>query len=307
MLIDSPLETGLTFGEWCPYSGNGELPADQRPDDGRSVVFDTGPLDAPLEIVGAPLLDLAISIDDETALLSARLQDVHPDGASLNVSYGLLNVAQRNGSDHPLAFPAGARETVRLKLNDIAHRFPVGHRIRVALSTAFWPLAWPAARRRPVTLMTGQSQLILPVLADEDDLPMPRSFAPAATEESQAVIVRNSGGRNRQTREDPAMRSVEVEVERAKSCYIVRATGTEVAHQTHETFFITADEPNSARIENRSNWSLSRPGWDVRTKAVVTLASTENTFELSASMEAYESAALIGSRSFSFSIPRRLV
>jgi putative CocE/NonD family hydrolase len=306
-IIDSPLEAGLTFGEWCPYSGNGELPADQRADDGRSVVFETAPLEAPLEIVGGPLIDLKISVDDETALLSARLQDVHPDGASLNVSYGLLNIAQRDGSDKPRRFPAGSTETVRLKLNDIAHRFPAGHRIRIALSTSFWPLAWPAPRRRPVTLMTAGSRLTLPVLADARALPPARNFAPAVAEDADAVIVLNSGGRNRQSREDPSARSVEVEVERAKSRYRVRATGTEVAHQTRETFFIGADEPNSARIENRSDWSLSRPGWEVRTKAVVILASTEHAFELSASMEAYESATLVASRHFTFSIPRRLV
>lgn len=306
-ILDSPLETGLTFGEWCPYSSNGELPADQRPDDGRSVVFESEPLEEPLEIVGAPLIDLAISVDDETALLSARLQDVHPDGASLNVSYGLLNVAQRGGSDDPRPFPAGSSETVRLKLNDIAHRFPVGHRIRIALSTAFWPIAWPAPRRRPVTLTTGRSRLTLPVLAEGRSLPAPRDFGPFVAEDTDAVIVRISGGRTRKTREDPATRSVEVEVERAKSQYIVRATGTEVTHRTRETFFLTADEPNSARIENRSDWSLSRPGWDVRTRATVTLASTERSFELAASMEAYESETLVQSRHFAVSIPRRLV
>jgi len=306
-IIDSPLATGLTFGEWCPYSSHGELPADQRPDDGRSVVFETAPLEEPLEIAGAPFIDLSISVDDETALLSARLQDVHPDGASLNVSYGLLNVAQRHGSDDPRPFPVGGRETVRLKLNDIAHRFPPGHRIRIALSSSFWPLAWPAPRKKPIALMTAESRLVLPVLTADGALPAPQSFGPAIAEDHRAVIVQSAGGRTRQTREDPTTRSVVVEVDRAKSKYRVQATGTEVAHQTRETFFISADEPNSARIENISDWSLSRPGWDVRTKAAVTLASTEHTFELSASMEAYESETLIGSRHFAFSIPRKLV
>jgi hypothetical protein len=37
------------------------------------------------------------------------------------------------------------------------------------------------------------------------------------------------------------------------------------------------------------------------------LASTETTFELSASMEAFEADELVMKRDFSFSIPRRLV
>ena len=44
VVIASSLATGITFGEWCPYGLAGELPADQRPDDGRSVCFDTVPL-----------------------------------------------------------------------------------------------------------------------------------------------------------------------------------------------------------------------------------------------------------------------
>ena len=306
-LIDSPLETGLTFGEWCPYSSQGELPADQRPDDGRSVVFETAPLQEPLEIVGAPLIDLAISVDDETALLSARLQDVHPDGASLNVSYGLLNIAQRDGGDRPRAFPAGSSETVRLKLNDIAHRFPAGHRIRIALSTSFWPIAWPAPRKTPVSLATGASRLSLPVLSGEKSLPTPRRFDPPLPETADAVMVLSSGGRMRETREDPSTRRVEVTVDRAKSRYVVRATGTEVSHETGETFSIGGDAPNSARVENRSDWSIARNGWRVRTKAVVTLASTEHTFELSATMDAYEAESLFLTRHFSVSIPRKLV
>jgi putative CocE/NonD family hydrolase len=306
-IIDSPLETGLNFGEWCPYSGIGELPDDQRSDDGRSVIFETAPLERPLAIIGAPRIDLDITIDDQTALLAARLQDVHPDGASLNVTYGLLNLAQRNGADAPRAFPTGRRERVRLQLNDVAHVFPVGHRIRIALSTAFWPLAWPSPRHAAVTLLTEGSRLTLPVLRDDVALPEPQTFGPAIAEESGALTVRASGGRTRQTIEDPATGAVVVNVHRAKSDYRVNATGTEVTHQSGESFSIIRGKPNSARIESWGDWSLSRSGWSVRTKSRLVLASTENTFELSASMDAYDGEALVISRSFNFSIPRRLV
>jgi predicted acyl esterase len=306
-IIDSPLETGLTFGEWCPYSGTGELPEDQRADDGRSVVFQTAPLERPLAIVGAPLIDLDITLDDETALLAARLQDVHPDGDSLNLTYGLLNISQRHGAAAPQAFPAGARETVRLKLNDVAHVFPAGHRIRIALSTAFWPLIWPSPRHAAVTLQTEGSRLTLPVLREDAVLPKPPAFGSAIADDPGAITVHASGGRTRETVQDPATGTVVVNVHRARSDYHVNATGTEVSHQSGEVFSITRGQPNSARIEGWGDWSLSRLGWHVRTKSKLVLASTAHTFELSASMEAYESEALITARHFSFSIPRRLV
>ena len=74
-------------------------------------------------------------VDRPNALLCARLCDVAPDGASLRVSYGLLNLTHRDGHEHPEPLEPGRRYPVRLQLNDAAHAFPAGHRIRLALST----------------------------------------------------------------------------------------------------------------------------------------------------------------------------
>jgi hypothetical protein len=187
------------------------------------------------------------------------------------------------------------------------HVFPVGHRIRIALSTSFCPIAGPAPRRVPATLRTEGSRVILPVLEAAQELPKPQQFGPAIAEEPGAVLVHASGGRTRQTVLDPASGEVVVNVHRAKSDYLVKATGTEVSHQSGEAFHITRGQPNSARVEGWGDWSLSRSGWKVRTRSKMVLASTENTFELSASMEAYEHDALVATRHFAFSIPRRLV
>jgi hypothetical protein len=271
------------------------------------VVFETEPLAENLEIVGAPLLDLSIAVDGETAILAARLSDVFPDGASANVTYGLLNVAQRHGADKPEAFPAGKTEIVRIKLNDIAHVFPAGHRIRIAISNSFWPMAWPAPRQTAVTIATADSRLRLPVLDAGKAITKPQAFGPAVAEDPGAVTTSSDGGRTRTTEEDPATGEVVVRVHRSKSAYRVNATETDVAKQSGESFHIVGGKPNSARIEGWGDWSLARKDWNVRTKSKLTLSSTEETFELSASMEAYEDEALIKTRHFSASIPRRLV
>jgi hypothetical protein len=196
---------------------------------------------------------------------------------------------------------------MRLTLNDIAHVFPAGHRIRIAVSTNFWPLAWPAPRNVAVKLHTAKSRLTLPVLAKGVKLPAPRCFGPAVAGDPGAVEVKSAGARIRHSTENPETGEFLVTVDRAKSEYRVRATGTDVAHRSGEAFRITAGRPNSARIESWGDWSLARGGWNIRTKSRLTLASTESTFELSASMEAYEDEMLIKTRHFAFSIPRRLV
>ena len=59
------------------------------------------PLDARIEILGAPVVTLEVAADRPLANLVVRLCDVHPDGASLRVSYGILNLAHRDGHETP--------------------------------------------------------------------------------------------------------------------------------------------------------------------------------------------------------------
>ena len=51
-----------------------------------------------IEILGAPVVTLDVAADRPLANLAVRLCDVHPDGASLRVSYGILNLAHRDGA-----------------------------------------------------------------------------------------------------------------------------------------------------------------------------------------------------------------
>src|SRR3546814_11990778 len=92
------------------------------------------------------------------ALVAVRLNDVAPDGSSLRVSYGLLNLTHRDSHETPTPLEPGRRYKVRVKLNDIAHAFPAGHRIRVAVSHAYWPIAWPSTEPVALTLHTGVSR-----------------------------------------------------------------------------------------------------------------------------------------------------
>src|SRR5262249_18916791 len=95
----SPQVTGITTGEWCPYRNPGELPIDHRAGCGRSLVFATAPLEAPLEIRGTPEVTLKLAIDQPAGVVTARLCEVAPDGASTLISYGILNLARRRGFD----------------------------------------------------------------------------------------------------------------------------------------------------------------------------------------------------------------
>src|SRR5262245_58750588 len=163
LTLRSPETLGVYAGRWCPYQLTPDLPLDQRLEDGGALTFDTEPLAERLEILGAPVAELELAADRPVAFVAARLSDVVPDGAARRVSYGLLNLTHRETHEHPTPLEPGRRYRVRLQLNDLGQAFPAGHRIRLALSTAYWPIAWPAPEPGPVTLYTGSSTLTLPV------------------------------------------------------------------------------------------------------------------------------------------------
>ena len=125
----------------------------------RSLVFETPPLDAPVEILGAAIVTLDVVCDRPIANLVARLCDVHPSGESLRVSYGVLNLAHRDGHEKPAPLAVGQRYRVHIQLNDAGAVFPAGHRIRLALSTAYWPMIWPAPEQATLLILGGTLDL----------------------------------------------------------------------------------------------------------------------------------------------------
>ena len=155
--------TGLAAGTWCPHAGKAALPGDQRCDDALSLVFDSDPLDEPLEILGFPSLDLEIAADKPCALVAARLCDVGPTGSVALITRGVLNLTRRVDRERPTALEPGVAERVRVTLNGIGYRVAEGHRLRLAVAPNYWPWAWPSPEVVTLTLGLGACRLELPV------------------------------------------------------------------------------------------------------------------------------------------------
>jgi len=137
--VDSPPWIGSEVGHWW-----GDLAEDQAPLDSQCVTFDSPPITEPVEILGAPMLRLITESAPGTHLF-ARLEDVAPDGRVTLVT-GAGTAAGRSET--------GSAE-LQLALHWTSWRFEPSHRIRLALSTALWPMFWPAARTGPVSIHAG--------------------------------------------------------------------------------------------------------------------------------------------------------
>ena len=303
----TPLTMGAASGVWCPYGLGGSSPdlaTDQREDDARSLAFDSGPLEERLEVLGAPVVRLRLAIDRAQGMVAVRLNDVAPDGSSLRVSYGLLNLSHRKSHEKPRAMKPGAMVDVEVKLNDLAHAFPAGHRIRVAVSTSYWPIAWPSPEKVTMTLATGRSTLSLPVRPPRgEDKDVPDFEAPEMAPLPEMVEVVPGKG-TRHVERDMATGEQIVRVVEDGGVYRLPALGLTLADGAQVELSISEDDPNSARGTWRWHSRRTRGDWDVSTTSQMTVTVSQEAFHIATDLEAFEGDLRIFARRWNHDVKR---
>jgi len=305
--IHSPQWLGFSAGEWCAHGLSNDLPADQQFDDGAAVCFETAPLAEGFEILGAPVALLELSADRPNAFVVARLGDVGRDGETTLVTYGVLNLTHRDSHAEPAPLESGRRYRVRVQLNDVAHAFPQGHRIRLALSNAYWPTVWPSPEPVTLTLVTGASSLVLPIRqprAEDGDL-RPFEEPEAAPAWRRTVLV--PGKSERRVERDPLRRLTTTTVVSDDGVYRLDAIDLEVGQSSIQRYSIEDDDPTSARVEITWTTTRARGAWRVRTETRTVMTCTREAFEIAATMEAFEADRRVLSRSWDRRVPRDLV
>jgi hypothetical protein len=279
--ISTPQTVGKEAGQWCPFGGGDDQAGDQREDDARSLTFETAPIERTFELLGAPVLDLELACDKPVAHLVARLCDVRPagqsTGESLRLSYGILNLAHRDGHETPAPLVAGRRYRVRLQLNDAGAVLPAGHRIRLALSTSYWPLLWPAPERATVTILRGA--LDLPIRPSRVET-APRPFAEPQTAPPDRI-----------TTVAPGLKRID-------------RLGLELGTHGRSRWHVEDDDPTSAVAELAHTDTLARGDWTIRIETQLRLSCTRETFLVHASLRAWEGANQVCSRTWDRRIAR---
>ncbi|MBN34868.1 MAG: peptidase S15 [Rhodospirillaceae bacterium] len=301
----SEVLAGVTHGDWCPYGFEAEMPSDQREEDGRSLCFDTPPLLRRTEVLGQPVLELDLSCDQPQGLLYVRLCDVAPDGASTRISYGLLNLTHRNGHETPEPVDPGKTMRVAVALNDCGHAFAQGHRIRVTVQTACWPIAWPSAAAATIAVTTGSSMFRLPVRPRNGADSRLLSLGQPATAAPFVTTVWQQPHRSRTLARDFASGETVVRMVKDRGHYRIDGTGTELSGGGGETYTIRDGEPLSARGRVDYHATLKRgDAWDTRIDTRFELTATETDFLLTTHAEAHDSGVRIWSKSWVETIPR---
>jgi uncharacterized protein len=170
---------GVEAGFWW-----GELLSDVRPVDAFSLVYDSAPLDADLAILGRPRALLRAAATARLADWFCRLSDVAPDGTVTQITGAGINGAQRDSMSEPQDLEPNKMYSIAIEMHLTSWVFPKGHRIRVAVSNALWPMILPTPYAMTTSLELGGadgSRLLLPVVPPRG-APAPPFASPEPTE-----------------------------------------------------------------------------------------------------------------------------
>jgi putative CocE/NonD family hydrolase len=298
--VISPQDCGAEAGEYCAIWLGPELPGDQRIDDTYSAVFDSAPAEADTDIFGSPRLTFRLSSDQPQTQIAVRLNHLNPDGASTRITYGVLNLSHRDGHTDPHPLPAGEVLRATLRLDHIAYRLPKGHRLRVAVSTCYWPLIWPAPKPATITLLGGTMNLPVRRTARREECSFePPTAAPAWQTET---LRESRSSRHRNVDLETGIVSLIIEDDFGKRRDLDH--GLISGSVARERWDIHPDDPLSAR--GYCHWTTETERGDIRlrTETFSEMWSDTDRFFLKGRIEAYENDALVYERDVSEAIPR---
>ncbi len=293
---------------WGAGGAPNGLSRDLRPDEALSLTYTGPPLSEPLDIIGFPEAVLHLSSSAPVAHVVVRLTDVAPDGTSAHVTSGVLNLTHRNGHDRPEPLTPGEVYPIRVILKAAGYRFLAGHRIRLSVASAWWPVIFPSPYPADNALHHGgltPSRLILPVVGPDPDLPAPPRFK---TTPPEMIAVGRDG------QEDPPVWRISedviagsVTVESYEGGETVLPDSTSLFASEHIRLTTFHDDPAHAQLYNEGVYRLTEAGYTIEVESVGTIRGSLSHFHVDIALRVRLNGSLFFQRSWLESIPRHLL
>ncbi len=253
------------------------LARDLRPDDAFVPTFTSPSLTAPVAVLGRPAVHVTWCSPVPVATAVVRLDDVAPDGTPIPVTAGILNLTHRDGHDRPMPLPAGEPVDVVVRMRSCGYRFAAGHRVRLSVGSAAWPIAWPAPEPAEIELILGSGgRLVLPVVPEEGS-----AVVPAFKLDPPDLDHIGAG-----SEDEPVWRVTEdviagsVTVESFEGGQTVNEDGTRLYGSEHHWMTASDASPAVARMASEVRYRLEQDGHVVTSDADAEMTSDASRFRL---------------------------
>jgi predicted acyl esterase len=295
-------------------SGNvnwwGDFPWDQRGTDAYSLVYDSTPLEEDLEILGFPRAILHVSADASLANWIVRISDIAPDGTSTQVAGAGLSGAQRISSEKPEPMVPGRVYKLEFDLHFTSWVFPKGHRIRLAINNALWPMIWPTPYAMTTTLdidATHASSVVLPVMP-ETDRTRPEFLPPATDPELPGYSYLQLGdetdsgyAETKSIERHPLKAETQIVASGISGSVYPWGTMTYWEEMTHKAQDI---DPSKACVTGHSRHTLELEGRTLVIETDLTFTSDDKNFTYTYTRRVVENGKRIRERTWKETIPR---
>ena len=299
-IVASPQDCGMDGGEYCAIWLGPEQPGDQRADDAKSLCYTSGPMETDVDIIGAPTVTITFQSDQPQAQIAVRLNHIHADGAATRITYGVMNLTHLAGHDQVRELEPGKTYQVDVALDHIGYRLPQGDRLRVSVSTSYWPLLWPMPHAATLTVTQGTLHLPISQHGENAERVFPDPDAAPAWQTQTLRPANNE--RRRET--DLKTGITRLEIIDDFGCVQDADHGLIIEGVAREWWDIHPDDPLSARGKTHWTERRARGDWDTRTETYATMWADQTHFHISARLEAYENDRLIFEKDIADSVPR---
>ncbi|SFM13142.1 hypothetical protein SAMN04487943_108110 [Gracilibacillus orientalis] len=306
VVIPSVQEHGFYNGVFCPFGQPGDLPADQRLENGKAVVFTSDPLEDTIDLLGKPVFHAEFSVDQENAFIVAKVNDKAPTGESTMITWGMLNLNHLDSQEHPQSLEPGKKYQVSVDLNVLGQQIPAGHSVELVLSPTYWPQAWPSPK--PVNLTVYQNEntyLALPVrtIQPEDKEVGSHFQVPETAQVIEKEVLRKEK-RTREVRHDLINGIWKLEDFSDEGERKLLTNGVEHGSINNNTFSIKENDPLSAKITCEWELVVGRDDWQTKLDTFSKMTSDEENFYLFNRLIAFENGEEIFQKEWKKTIKR---
>jgi predicted acyl esterase len=287
------------WGDWFP---------DQKAADAHSLVYDSALMAENLEIVGIPRVTLQTTADAPAANWLVRLSDVAPNGMVTHVTGAGFNANHVESSERPIQLVRDKVYTLEVDLHATSWMFEKGHRIRLSVNNAQWPMIWPSPYNMTTTVRSdddARSFLELPVLTDPT--PLAKPFAkPGATPrlEGYKSIFSETPSGYPETKD-----VVRNERTRTTTIYATNSGSYQYPWGVHHreesiTSRLSDDAPANASVQSSHELSVELENRVLKWSSVLDFTSDENTFFYKYKRILEEDGKVIREKAWAEEIPR---
>jgi len=223
------------------------------------------------------------------------------------VSFGVLNLAHRDleaNYNDPKPMPRGQKVTITLVLDACGYRFNAGHRIRLALSTSYWPMILPAPFDAGLTVSPSSIVFDLPLLGAHEKIEVKQPDNP---DPLPKYIEHKPGRTERSVQRNLTQNETRYRIYEDTGLFEHPDSRLSTREVRSETWTINPLDPTSVKGEAAWTCDLERDDWSVRTDCHAELTCDRDNWYVSAWVIGYEGSEQVFEKTWEKTIPRNFM